>query len=348
MIDERSIRNAVKDIQDPELKKNLLELGMIRDITVAGGHVRLTLALTTTKCPKKDAMITEIRRSVETLPGVSAVEIKLETLSTEELKALFPKHPLVGVEKVRHVLAVASGKGGVGKTTLAVNLALALTRLGKQVGLLDADVYGPSVPLMLGLVEGAVWENQMMIPADKFGLKVMSLGMLTEKTQSIVWKGPLVSKAIGQLLGQVLWGELDFLVVDLPPGTGDPSITIARSLPDASVLMVTTPQEVALADVRRAIDLFKKFDLKIVGLVENMSYFFCGHTEKPIEIFGRGGGEKLRDEYGLPLLAKIPIDLEIGQCGDSGSPLMITVPDSDTGRIFQDLARAIVEGDLHQ
>jgi ATP-binding protein involved in chromosome partitioning len=201
-----------------------------------------------------------------------------------------PKKIMPGLEKVRHVLAVASGKGGVGKTTIAVNVALALADKGSKVGLLDADVYGPSAPVMLGLNESPGWENQMMIPAQKFGLRILSIGMITEKGQPVVWRGPLVSKAISQLLGQVLWGDLDYLVVDFPPGTGDPSITIAQSLPDAGVLMVTTPQEVALAEVRRDIDLFKKFNMNIIGFIENMSYFFCGHTGKPIEIFGQGGG----------------------------------------------------------
>ncbi len=348
MIDEQRIRETVKVVQDPELKKSLLELGMIRDISVAGGQVKLTLALTTSKCPKKEAMVAEIRRVLEELPGISRVDVKLTTLNQEELRELFPKHPLVGVEKVRHVLAVASGKGGVGKTTIAVNVALALAEKGNRVGLLDADVYGPSVPVMLGLNDPPVWENQMMIPAEKFGLKIISLGMLTEKNQSIVWRGPLVSKAISQLLGQVLWGDLDFLVVDLPPGTGDPSITIAKSIPRAAVLMVTTPQEVALADVRRAIDLFRKFDMRIIGLVENMSYFFCGHTEIPIEIFGHGGGAKLSEELELPLLAEIPIDLEIGKGSDSGVPLMASAQDSETGRIFQDIAEKVMEGSREQ
>lgn len=344
MLDARKITEAIKDIQDPELKKSLVELGMIRDISVDKGLVRLSLALTTSKCPRKQAMAEEIKSVLENLPGVSQVEINVTTLSREELQQMFPKHPLVGLEKVRHVLAVASGKGGVGKTTLAVNIALALAAEGHQVGLLDADVYGPSVPVMLGIDSSPDWENQMIIPVEKFGLRIMSLGMISEKGRPFVWRGPLVSKAINQLLGQVLWGELDYLVVDLPPGTGDPSITVAQSIPDAAVLMVTTPQEVALADVRRAIDLFRKFNMNILGLVENMSYFFCGHVEKPIEIFGQGGGEKLSKEFNLPLLAKIPIDLEIGKGGDAGVPLMVLSPDSETGRIFQNMAQKIMEG----
>lgn len=342
MADKQSILEAIKVVQDPELNKSLVDLGMIRDIFVEKGLVRLSLALTTSKCPQKEAIVAEIRQVLENLPDVSKVEVKLTTLTKEELRKLFPEHPLVGLNRVRHVLAVASGKGGVGKTTAAVNVALALAAKGNLVGLLDADVYGPSVPVMLGVNDSPDWENGMMIPVEKFGLRIMSLGMITDKGKPVVWRGPLVSKAIRQLMGQVLWGDLDYLVVDLPPGTGDPSITVAQAIPGATVLMVTTPQEVALADVRRSIDLFNKFNIGILGLLENMSYFFCGHSEKPIEIFGQGGGEKLSKEFGLPLLGKIPIDLEIGKGGDSGVPLMILAPDSETGRIFQNIAEKIM------
>ncbi len=341
-MDERSIQEAIKVVLDPELKKSLLDLGMIRDVFVEKGQVCLTLALTTTKCPKKDAIVEEIKRVLTNLPEVTGVNVKLSTLNREELAQLFPKHPLVGLEKVRHVLAVASGKGGVGKTTIAVNVALALAQKGHRIGLLDADVYGPSIPVMLAVEDSPEEENEAIIPTEKFGIRIMSLGMITKKGQPVVWRGPLVSKAIKQLLGQVMWGELDYLVVDLPPGTGDPSITIAQSIPDAAVLMVTTPQEVALADVRRAIDLFKKFEMSIIGLVENMSYFFSNSSDRPIAIFGEGGGEKLSKEYGLPLLGKVPIDLELGRGGDSGVPLMISSPDSETGRIFSGIAEQIL------
>lgn len=342
MLDEQKIREALKVVLDPDLKKSLLELGMIRDIGVSKGQVSITLALTTVRCPKKDALVAEIRDVLEDLPDVSGVDVKLTTLSREELNQLFPKHPLAGLEKVRHVLAVASGKGGVGKTTIAVNVALALARKGCRVGLLDADVYGPSIPVMLAIDDLPEWENEVILPVEKFGLRIMSLGMLTPKGVSVIWRGPLVSKVIRQMLGDVMWGDLDYLVVDLPPGTGDPSITIAQSIPSAGTLIVTTPQEVALADVRRAIDLFKKFEMSIIGLVENMSYFLYGESDQPILIFGRGGGEKLSQEFGLPLLGKIPIDLAIGKSGDAGVPLMISSPDSDAGRIFQDIAEKVL------
>lgn len=338
MLGEQTVRDALKVVYDPELQKSLLELGMIRDIAIKRGRVSLTLALTTSRCPKKEAFVEEIRRVLEKLGGVSEVEVAQTTLSQEEMHQLFPRHPLTGIGKVRQVFAVASGKGGVGKTTIAVNLALALARKGNRVGLMDADIYGPSIPVMLGLEAEAEREHGIFLPVEKFGLKIMSLGMLIEKGHAVIWRGPMVAKAIQQLLVEVLWGELDYLVVDLPPGTGDASISVAQSIPGASVLMVTTPQEVALADVRRSIELFRKFNVHLAGLVENMSYFICGHTSDPIEIFGHGGGEKLCGEFGLPLLGLIPIDLELGKGGDTGEPLMVSKPDSETGRIFQNIA----------
>ncbi|MCW8858087.1 MAG: Mrp/NBP35 family ATP-binding protein [Deltaproteobacteria bacterium] len=252
-----------------------------------------------------------------------------------------------GIDSVKQVLAVASGKGGVGKTTIAVNLALALAGSGMKVGLLDADIYGPNVPIMLGLQGSPRWEGKVLIPEQKFGLSVISIGMLSETGQAIAWRGPMVDKALSQLLFQVQWGELDYLIVDLPPGTGDSSMAVAQYIPECSVLMVTTPQEVALSDVRRAIELFRKFDLKNLGLIENMSYFMCEHSTDPIEllgIFGAGGGQRLSEESGLPLLATIPIMPEIAQAGDSGTPLLVSAPDSDVGQIFQAVAEKIISG----
>ena len=342
MVDQEKVRDALQGVLDPELNRSLVELGMIRDIAVADGRISLTLALTTSRCPKKAALVSQIEEVLGRLPGVAAVEVNLPTLSEEETQRLFPRHPLAGLKKVRYVLAVASGKGGVGKTTIAVNLALSLAAEGHRVGLLDADVYGPSVPVMLALSESPRWENKMMLPVEKFGLQIMSLGMMVKEGEAFIWRGPMVGKAIRQLIEEVLWGELDYLVVDLPPGTGDPSITVAQLIPKASILMVTTPQEVALADVRRAVGLFRKFDLNIFGLVENMSYFLCGHSLVPIEIFGRGGGAKLSEELGLPLLGVVPIELEIRKGGDTGEPLMVSAPESETGRIFQAIARKVL------
>lgn len=343
MIDEQRVRDALGRVFDPELKRNLIELGMIKKVSIDEGRLTITLALTTLKCPLKYQMVNEIKQILGSLPGVSEVDVQLTVLGVEERNRLLGRQPLPGIEKVRHMLAVASGKGGVGKTTIAVNVALALSRQGHKVGLLDADVYGPSVPLMLGLSGKPETEQGMLVPLEKFGLKIMSFGMMMEEGQAVIWRGPLVTRTITELLGEVRWGELDYLVVDLPPGTGDPSITIAKALPRLQVLMVTTPQEVALADVRRSIALFAQYKREVVGLIENMSYFQYGRTAERIEIFGSGGGKTLSRETGLPLLGAIPLDMEIRQGGDSGVPLMISSPDSDTARIFLDIAVKIEE-----
>ena len=252
------------------------------------------------------------------------------------------KPPLRGIQKVKSFIAVASGKGGVGKTTVAINLALALQEQGLRVGLLDADVYGPSIPTMLDLHYQPDATQEMMLPAEKFGLKIMSIGFMIDESQAVIWRGPLVSRAIRNFLDGVSWGELDYLVVDLPPGTGDPSITIAQSIPAAVVLMVTTPQKVSLADVKRAISMFRKMDREILGIVENMSFFCCEHSSEKIEIFGEGGGEALSSETGAPLLGILPIDIDLRKGGDTGIPLMVESPDSPTGSIFREIATKVV------
>lgn len=264
-------------------------------------------------------------------------------MTQEEMNQLFPKHPLAGIGKVKHFIAVGSGKGGVGKTTVAVNLAIALNREGFKVGLLDADIYGPNVPIMLDISEKPEGEEGMILPPEKFGLKIMSIGFFIDESQPIIWRGPLVSKAIDGFLEDVMWGELEYLVVDLPPGTGDPSITIAQSIPNAMLVVVTTPQEVSLADVRKTINMFKNMDKNVLGIVENMSYFRCEHCEIRVEIFGKGGGEKLSRETGIPFLGSIPIDIEIRKGGDEGTPLMVFSPDSKTGRIFQEITTKVVK-----
>jgi ATP-binding protein involved in chromosome partitioning len=341
MLDEKTINEALQTVLHPKLKKSLIDIGMIRNIIIKDDVVRLTLALKSEKSPLKKRFIDEIKKAVGSLPEVSSVKVEVVALSKEEFERMFPKSPLKGIEQVNHFLAVASGKGGVGKTTIAVNVALALARQGYKVGLLDADVYGPSIPLMLGLTEPLEQDGNMIIPREKYGLRIMSLGMTAGENEAFIWRGPLVSKMIHQLLGQVKWGELDYLVLDLPPGTGDPSITIAQAIPYCSVLMITTPQEVALADVRRSIALFNKIGQPIIGLVENMSYFLCNHSAKPIDIFGSGGGEKLSQEEDIPLFGAIPLDLQLGQGGDNGVPLMVSAPDSATGLVFQTIAQKV-------
>jgi len=254
---------------------------------------------------------------------------------------------LPGIERVKKIVAVGSGKGGVGKTTVAINLAVALGQQGFKVGLLDADVYGPSIPTMLDLHLQVESEAGMMKPVEKFGLKIMSIGFMIDEDQPVIWRGPMVSKMIRDFLGRVNWGELDFLVVDLPPGTGDPSITIAKLIPDPALIIVTTPQKVALADVKKAIQMFRKMDKHVAGIVENMSYYCCEHSTDKIEIFGQGGGEALSQESDIPLLGELPLDIELRVCGDTGRPLMVEKPEADTSKIFQQIASGLLENIDH-
>jgi len=343
MIEERAVREALQAILHPKLKKSLIEIGMIPDFSIQGDAVTVILALKSDTSPMKNVFMGAIEKAVGAVPGVASVHVKITILSPAEFAELFPRAPLKGVANVKHFLAVASGKGGVGKTTIAVNVALALAGQGCKVGLLDADVYGPSVPVMLGITEVLDQVDNMIVPVEKYGLRIVSMGMTAGQNEAFIWRGPLVSKMLRNLLDQVKWGELDYLVIDLPPGTGDPSIAIAHALPRCSVLMVTTPQEVALADVRRAIGLFHKTGQTIIGLVENMSYFLPSETAQPVAIFGQGGGEKLSHETGIPLMGAIPLDLDLRLGGDSGIPLMVSAPDSSTAAVFQGIARRILE-----
>jgi ATP-binding protein involved in chromosome partitioning len=258
-----------------------------------------------------------------------------------EHQAATPFFP--GSEQITRILAVASGKGGVGKTTVAVNLAVALARQGLRVGLLDADVYGPSVPVMLGLRARPIPEHGLLVPLECFGIKAMSIGFLINEDQPVIWRGPMVSKALKELMGKVAWGALDCLVVDLPPGTGDPSITVARELPKASVIIVTTPQPVAIADVRKAMFMFRRLGTPILGIVENMAWFCCAHSDERIPIFGSGGGEALSRELELPLLDSLPIDIALRESGDRGEPLTASQPDSATSRAFARLAERVAK-----
>ncbi len=342
MVAEHSVREALKQVLDPELKRSLVDLNMVRDIRVSEGEVRVTLALTTLGCPMKQRIVQDVKNAVSALTGVASVEVDLTVMTRDELERLFPKHPLKGIDKIGRFIAVASGKGGVGKTTVAINLALALAREGRQVGLLDADVYGPSIPVMLNLSERPRSESGMLLPLKKFELSVMSFGFFLGESQPLIWRGPLVAKTIRQFLDDVMWGVLDYLVVDLPPGTGDPSITIAQAIPSAVVVMVTTPQEVALADVRKAIGMFQQMDVRICGLVENMSYFSWGPSNERIELFGSGGGETLSRETGIPLLGSIPLDIELRKGGDAGVPIVIALPESETSRVFREMAQKIM------
>lgn len=338
---------VLRGVQDPELKKSLVELGMIRDVHVSGTLVRITLALTMAGCPLKGRIKADIDRAVRTLAGVSEIDVILTTMTPDERAKLFCKEPceLAGIKDVGRIIAVASGKGGVGKTTLTVNLAAALSQRGFKVGILDADLHGPNVPIMLG-IEGRPQGSQgMLLPLERFGLKVMSTGTLAGEGVPIIWRGPLVNKAIKEFLGKVQWGVLDFLLVDLPPGTGDAAITVSKVIPLEAVVIVTTPQKVAVQDVRRSIGLFVREKIPILGVVENMSFLRMPSGEKDygiIEVFGSGGGEEIASECKVPFLGKIPLDPEIREGGDSGQPIAFN-KDNESARVFNDIAARVIE-----
>jgi len=321
-------------IREPEVGKGIVELDMIRDIEIEGTSVSLRLLLMTPAYLPKADLVDHIERAL-TKAGASKVEIRLDYAMTK--RSITPDDPCPGVA---NILLVMSGKGGVGKSTVATNLALALTREGASVGLLDADMYGPSIPTMLGVNGRPISaDGKKFLPLERFGLKLMSLGfMLEDPRQAVVWRGPMLQSALMQFLKDVEWGPLDYLVLDLPPGTGDIALTISQKLRTTGALVVTTPQEVALQDVYKSVSMAQKVGIPILGVVENESYFICDGCEKRHELFGSGGGKAIADFAEAPLLGQIPIDASIREWGDAGTPVVQAAPDSSVAKAFTEIA----------
>ncbi len=343
---EKDILKALMNVEDPDLKKDIVTLGMVRNIEIEGKKVSFTIVLTTPACPMKEMIHRASENAVKFLVDKEA-EVNI-TMSSEVTSLRDKNNVLPGV---KNIIAVASGKGGVGKSTIAVNLALGLAQLGAKVGLLDGDIYGPSIPLMLGmeeekpLLEDFEGKNYM-IPLEKFGIKILSVGFLVDKMQPVVWRGPMVSNAIRQFVNDVRWGELDYLILDLPPGTGDVHITIAQAANISGVVMVTTPQEVSLNDCRKAIGMFamQGINIPLLGVVENMAYFIPAELpENKYYIFGKDGGKKIAEEFKLPFLGEVPIYQSIQEGGDAGNPVVLgTGPDSIAlQQIAQNVAQQI-------
>jgi len=337
------VREALRGVLDPELKRNLVELGMVRAVELGDRQVKVTLALTTLACPLKDRITADVRKAVLGLDGVNQVDIELIEMSAEEKQALRPKEPVSGqaaaLNDIRHVIAVMSGKGGVGKSLVSALLAVALRRTGKSVGILDADITGPSIPKML-LAAGARPEASpaALLPArSPSGIAVMSINLLLEnETQAVIWRGPLIGRAIQQFWGDVLWGTLDYLVVDLPPGTSDASLTVMQSLPMSGAVLVTSPQDLAGMVVRKAAQMAHEMNIPILGLIENMSYFTCPETGTQHEVFGPSHAAATAASCGVPLLGRLPIDPEIARLCDLGQ--IETYP----AEAFRPIAEAIV------
>ncbi|MEQ1797046.1 MAG: Mrp/NBP35 family ATP-binding protein [Lacibacter sp.] len=342
---KEQVLQALSNVQEPDLGKDLVTLNMIKDIVIDGNKVSFTIVLTTPACPMKDMMGRAATNAIELLVNKDAVVIVNFTSNTSSNR----KDPKSVLPNVRNIIAVVSGKGGVGKSTVSANLAIALAQGGAKVGLMDADIYGPSVPMMFG-VRGERPKMQevdgkgMIVPMEKFGIKFMSIGLLVNEKDAIVWRGPMASSAIKQFVTDVLWGDLDYLVIDMPPGTGDIHLTLVQTVPVTGAIVVTTPQDIALADAKKAVAMFGQAQIKvpIIGLVENMAYFTPAELpNNKYYIFGKDGGKRLADEFELNFLGQIPLVQSIREGGDYGTPVMAG-DEAITKKAFQDFASAAV------
>ncbi|HEY2922426.1 MAG TPA: Mrp/NBP35 family ATP-binding protein [Candidatus Binatia bacterium] len=336
---EERILEALRNVQDPELHRDIVSLGMVKNLAVDRGQVKFTVELTTPACPLRETIENDCKRALGQVPGISGLEISFGA-QVRGSKAGAGQTDLLPT--VKNVVLVAAGKGGVGKSTVAANLAVALKLHGASTGLLDADIYGPSVPIIMG-VKGEpnkieVDGGHKIAPALAHGVPVMSIGFFLDPDQAVIWRGPMLGKALHQLMADVHWGELDYLVVDMPPGTGDVQITFSQQLKVSGALLVATPQLVALADVVRAKSMFDKVMIPIVGIVENMSYFICDGCGKEHDIFSRGGVQRAAQRYQIPYLGEIPITPALREGGDNGVPILIQDPKSPVSKIFLEIA----------
>lgn len=340
VLDSRSVLEVLRPVEDPELRKSLVELNMIRNVKIDAGKVSFTLVLTTPACPLREFIVEDCKKAVKQLPGVTEINVDV-TAETPQQKSLPDRTGIIGV---KNILAVSSGKGGVGKSTVAVNVAVALAQTGAKVGLLDADIYGPNDPTMLGLADAEIVvrstdKGDILEPAFNHGVKLVSMGFLIDRDQPVVWRGPMLNGVIRQFLYQVEWGELDYLIVDMPPGTGDAQLTLTQSVPMSGAVIVTTPQNVALLDSRKGLRMFQQMNVPVLGIVENMSYFIPPDMpDKQYDIFGSGGGSKTAAELGVPLLGCIPLEISTRIGGDNGVPIVVADPDSASAKALKAIA----------
>jgi ATP-binding protein involved in chromosome partitioning len=350
LVTEDQVREALRSVLDPEIGRPIEDIGMLRSIQVEGGAVRVEVLITIEGCPLKDRITHDVTAAVQPLAGVESVDVDLSPMSAEEREALVQKlrggtagapTRKIGFPDSTSVIAVASGKGGVGKSSVTVNIAAALAAEGKRVGVLDADVWGFSVPRMMGVSGQPVGFNDMILPLESYGVKIISMGFFVPEETPVIWRGPMLHKAIEQFLGDVYWGDLDFLLCDLPPGTGDISISLASFLPGAAMLVVTTPQEAARKVAERAGKMAERTNLRPIGVVENMSFYVCPHCGERDEIFGSGGGQEAADTLGVSLLAQVPLAPVLREGGDIGKPIVVSDPDSPAALALRRAASAV-------
>jgi ATP-binding protein involved in chromosome partitioning len=350
LVTEDQVRDALRSVNDPEIGRPIEDLGMLQGIQVEDGLVRVHVLITIEGCPLKDRITDEVTRALAPVEGVERVAVDLSPMSEQQRASLVAnlrggaapqQQPTFFTGSDTVVIAVASGKGGVGKSSVTVNLACALAAEGHRVGVLDADVWGFSVPRMMGVTGKPVGFNDMILPLESHGVKVISMGFFVPEETPVIWRGPMLHKAIEQFLGDVYWGDLDFLLCDLPPGTGDVSISLASFLPGASMLVVTTPQDAARKVAERAGKMAERTNLRPIGVIENMSWFVCPHCGERTPIFGKGGGDEAAQTLGVPLFAQVPLEPSLREGGDDGTPIVVTDPDSPAGEALRRAAREI-------
>ena len=334
---QEQVLDALRTVEEPELGRDIVSLNMVKDLAVDDGRVWLTINLTTPACPLKDKMEGDVRAALGRLEGFQEVTVKWSATVPQGRGV----EGRAGVPGVKNIIAVASGKGGVGKTTVAVNLAVALARLGAKVGLLDADVYGPNVPTMLGVNDQPAGRGETILPLEGYGVSVMSMGFLNPERKPLIWRGPMLHQVLQQFLRRVEWGELDYLVIDLPPGTGDVQLSLIQTVALTGAVIVTTPSVVALDDVHKAIEMFRQVKVVILGVVENMSYFLCPHCGQRTDVFSSGEGRAMAAKFQVPFLGEIPLDSSIRLHGDTGKPVVTFGEEAPEAKPFYALARQV-------
>jgi ATP-binding protein involved in chromosome partitioning len=333
-VTETAVLTALQSVRDPDLHRDIVTLGFVKNLVIKEGQVSFTIELTTPACPVKDQMREQARAAVSAVSGVTGVDVQMSA----QVRAAAADFSRTGVPGIKNVIAVGAGKGGVGKTTVAVNLAVALAKCGSRVGMIDGDVYGPNVPIMLGLSTQLTTDGQKIVPAEQYGLHVVSIGFLTQDDAPVIWRGPMLHGVIQQFFREVRWPQLDYLIVDMPPGTGDVALSLSQTVPVTGAVLVTTPQNVSLADTRRAVRMYQKLNIPALGLIENMSYFVCPNCQHESDIFGKGGGEGLAKAMNVPFIGRIPMYEPIRRGGDAGMPLVLSEPESPPAKAFMSAA----------